>query len=194
MVKEYIKWTDEEKKLLIKLKEVDKLKFKDMLPYFEDRTEQQLRSKYRNETVRLKNLATKQDNKNKITRAPWSEHDEQLLLENYDKDWDYLQEMFPDRTLIAIKRKITTMRKNRKKIALTEEHKQYIHKNYKAMTTREMSEALGVNISTMTSYMNRENLKSANLAWFAESIELDEGTFSVTVNFIKDEVDRDDDK
>lgn len=167
-------WTEEEKQLLIKLREEEGLTFSEMTKYFEGQTRQSLNTRY--------NHITKNKSNSKRTNKAWTTEEEEFLEKYYKEDYEFLMDNLPNRTRVAIAGKIAHLGLKRpSNEVLTEEGKRFILNNYKDLKQHELAESLNVDRGVVRRFLSKNKLTQPETVWKATKFEVDKDNI-MTIN------------
>ncbi|MDK1672782.1 hypothetical protein QOK74_07850 [Staphylococcus saprophyticus] len=186
----YKKWSQEELDLLIKLREEDNLTFNEIATRFDNRTKDQVNTKYNYLKGKDKYKSNKLRNNKK-----WTSEEIDKLSNNYNEEIEKLIELLPNRTATSIKSKITHLgysRSNNK--VLSGEQEDYIRDNYMDMTQAQLAKKLNVDRGVIKRFKQKEGLIT-DYIWELDDIDTDKNNFmSINVKIKRKVVELGDDE
>lgn len=170
-------WTKDEENLLLELKSGQRIKYEDILHHFPNRTKGQVKSKYDSLMRAKKN---KKHNYDTTPRKRWTQKEIDILKNNAKADWEVLLKLLPDRSHLAIHRKINELKMYRNDFEVTPAMEKYIYDNYLLKTNQEIGKEIGLSPSTVYNIGRRLELTPQNERWNLHTIETDPQELSFT--------------
>lgn len=172
------RWTQEEEELLLKLKQQENIKYKDIVHHFENRTVAQLKSKF--DAMMYKER--KYGNPSKVIKSKewtrWTQEEEKLLLDNAHESWDVLEALLPNRTKKSIKHKLSHHKIVRQRSSITDEQKQYIRDNMHTITSKDIADHLNLSNVNVNRYMKSLGVKPT-YAYEITNVEIEHTSIKV---------------